>query len=105
MSDESIPAGRPEWRPCHPGTVLCDILEELGLSVAEAAQKLGLSRQTLHRLLSGRAAMTPEMVVQVGKLIGDGPRIWLAMQQAHDLRQAERDLAEEGARIPTLHAA
>jgi addiction module HigA family antidote len=106
MTDESIPAGRPGWQPSHPGEALReDILPALGLTVAQAAGKLGVSRQMLHRVLAERAAVTPEMAVRLGKLCGDGPRIWLAMQQAHDLWQAERALADEIARIPTLRPA
>ena len=59
----------------------------------------------LHRILSKRAAVTPAMAVRVGKLCGSGSHIWRAMQQAHDLWQAELDLTEQVARIPTMHDA
>ncbi len=92
-------------QPTHPGAVLReDVLPSLGISVSTAAETLGVSRQMLHRVLSERAAVTPEMAVRVGKLCGNGPRLWLAMQQAHDLWQVERDLAEQVARIPTMDA-
>jgi addiction module HigA family antidote len=95
-------AGR---QPTHPGAVLReDVLPSLGLSVAATAETIGVSRQMLHRVLSERAAVTPEMAVRIGKLCGNGPRLWLAMQQAHDLWRAERDLMEQVGRIPTLHA-
>jgi plasmid maintenance system antidote protein VapI len=45
------------------------------------------------------------MALRLGKLCGNGPGVWLRMQQAHDLWKAERDLAEAVAAIPTLHAA
>lgn len=64
----------------------------------EAAAKLGVSRQTLHAILAETAAVTPEMAARLGKLCGNGPRLWLSLQQA-------RDLAEELRKIPTLHAA
>jgi len=93
-------------QPSHPGAILRDeVLPALQLTTAAAARTLGVSRQMLHRVLSERAAVTPEMAVRIGKLCGNGPRIWLAMQQAHDLWQAERDLAEQLPHIPTLHAA
>jgi addiction module HigA family antidote len=96
----------PDRAPVHPGALLReDVLPALNLSVAEAAKALGVSRQMLHRVVTGNAVLTPDMAVRVGKLCGNGPRIWLAMQQAHDLWQAERDLAEQVSRIPTMHAA
>jgi addiction module HigA family antidote len=92
-------------RPTHPGTVLRDdVLPALGMSVSAAATTLGVSRQMLFRVLSAEAAMSPKMAVRVGKLCGNGPRMWLAMQQAHDLWQAERELTDQVARIPTLQA-
>ena len=95
----------PARRPTHPGELFQDIvLAELKLSVSEAARQLGVSRQTLHAILSERSAVTPEMAVRLGKFCGDGPDIWLRMQMAHDLWQARRDLAETVKQIPTLHA-
>jgi addiction module HigA family antidote len=74
------------------------------MTVTAAAKKLGVSRQTLHAILSERSAVTPEMAVRLGKFCGDGPDIWLRMQMAHDLWQAKRDLAESVKQIPTMHA-
>lgn len=99
-------AGPPARQPTHPGAVLReDVLPALGLSVTAAAEKLGISRQMLHGILAEKHAVTPEMAVRIGKLCGNGPTLWLQMQQNHDLWQAERDLAQEVARIPTLRAA
>ncbi|HLY58365.1 MAG TPA: HigA family addiction module antitoxin [Stellaceae bacterium] len=93
-------------RPTLPGELLReDVLPALGLSVSEAAAHLKVSRQMLHRVLSGHAAVTPEMAVRLGKLCGNGPELWLRMQQAVDLRDAEARLSEEVKTIPTLTAA
>ena len=92
--------------PTHPGEILReDVLPELRLTVTDAAAKLGVSRQTLHRILSGEAAVTAEMAVRLGKLCGNGPRLWLNMQQARDLWHAERALADQVANIPNLSQA
>jgi addiction module HigA family antidote len=97
--------GPSAWRPSHPGELLReDVLPALRLTVKAAAEKLGVSRQTLHAILAERATVTPEMAVRLGKFCGNGPGIWLRMQIAHDLWQAERDLAETVKQIPTLHA-
>jgi addiction module HigA family antidote len=81
------------------------VLPALGVGVKDAAAKLGVSRQALHAVLSERAAVTVEMALRLGKLCGNGPLLWLRMQQAHDLWKAERDLADIVAAIPTLTAA
>ncbi|HEY4113271.1 MAG TPA: HigA family addiction module antitoxin [Rhizomicrobium sp.] len=92
--------------PTHPGEILReDVLPALDLSVMEAADKLGITRQTLHRILARHnpRAVTPEMAVRLGKLCGNGPRLWLNLQSAYDLWHAERRI--DIRKIPTLHAA
>jgi addiction module HigA family antidote len=92
--------------PVHPGEVLRDsVLPALRLSVAEAARQLGVARQTLHRILAGRAAVTPEMAVRLGKFCGNGPGLWLRLQQTYDLWHAERLLADTLDLIPTHRTA
>ena len=94
-------AKRPLKRPpIHPGEVLReDVLPALGLSVSEAARRLGISRQQLHRVLACTHSITTEMALRIGKLAGNGPGLWLRMQQAYDLWQLEQRLKEELARI------
>lgn len=85
----------------HPGTLLRDrVLPGLGLSVIQAARELQICRQTLHRILAGRAAITPDMAARLSRLSGVPARFWLDLQQAHDLAQAEANLAEMLPRIP-----
>ena len=89
-------------RPTHPGVILAeDVLPALRLSVSEAARRLRVTRQTLHRIISGRAAITPEMAVRLGKFCGNGPGLWLRMQQAYDIWQAQERLRKEIEKIPT----
>jgi addiction module HigA family antidote len=71
--------------PVHPGEILReDVLPSLGLSIVEAAEKLGVTRQTLHRIIAGEnpRPVTPEMAVRLGKFCGNGPRLWLGLQSA-----------------------
>jgi addiction module HigA family antidote len=92
--------------PVHPGEVLReDVLPALGLSVVRAAERLRISRQTLHRILAGRAGVSPEMALRLGKFCGNGPGIWMRMQEAHDLWHAERTMAAELSAIETATAA
>jgi antitoxin HigA-1 len=102
-TEDEIPvSGGPAWPPVHPGEVLAEsVLPALRLSVAEAARELGVSRQTLHKLTAGKAAVTPEMALRLGRWCGNGPHLWLRLQQQFDLWHAERRLAGTLARIPT----
>lgn len=91
----------PAMEPAHPGVLLRDdVLPALGLTVAEAARQLRVSRQSLHAILAGRSAVSPEMAVRLGRFCGNGPGLWLRMQAAYDLWHAERKLRREIAKIP-----
>ena len=101
VAKEYFVTRRPERLPTHPGSVLKeDVLPSLNLSVTEAARQLGVSRQTLHRIMAGTHPITPAMALRLGKFCGNGPAIWLRMQQGHDLWHAEQSLREELKRIP-----
>ena len=92
---------QPARKPTHPGELFRDIvLPELGLSVSAAARELGVSRQTLHAVMSGRSAVTAEMALRLGRFCGNGPGLWMRMQQAFDLWQAQSELNGELDRIP-----
>lgn len=90
-------------RPVHPGEVLReDIIPALRRPKTEIARLLGVSRQTLYDILNEKQPITAPMALRIGKLCGDGPGIWLRMQQAFDLQTAERDLGPALDAIPTL---
>ena len=82
--------------PIHPGEIVReDVLPTLKLSVSEAARRLGVSRQQLHRVLACTHPITIEMALRIGKLTGNGPGLWLRMQQNYDLWYTEQRLKDE----------
>ncbi|MFC1456801.1 HigA family addiction module antitoxin [Microvirga arabica] len=88
--------------PPHPGWILRDrVLPGLGLSVSQAARELRIARQTLHRILAGKAAVSPDMATRLARLSGTTPRFWLDRQQQHDLWHAEQALTGILGLIPT----
>lgn len=96
-SRESLPVAPP-----HPGWILRDrVLPGLGLSVSQAARELRIARQTLHRVLAGTAAISPEMATRLARLSGTTPHVWLGLQQHYDLWHAEQALAGVLGLIPT----
>jgi addiction module HigA family antidote len=93
-------------QPMHPGEMLRqDVLPSLGKTKTEIAGLLGISRQTLFDILSERQPVTPAMALRFGKLLGNGPNLWIDLQRAHDLHVAEKQLSKELAKIPTITAA
>ncbi len=69
------------------------------------ARLLGVSRQTLYDILDEKQPVTPGMALRLGKLLGNGPDLWINLQRAYDLAVAERNLAAKLKKIPTLTAA
>jgi addiction module HigA family antidote len=89
----------------HPGELLREeILPALGRPRVEIAQLLGVSRQSLHAVLAERSSVTPEMALRLGKLCGNGPELWLALQTRYDLERLRREKAAEIDAIPALQA-
>ncbi|MEO8198626.1 MAG: HigA family addiction module antitoxin [Thermoanaerobaculia bacterium] len=92
-------------RPTHPGAILReDVLPDLQMSVTEVAGRLGVSRQTLHKILAEQSPVTAAMALRLGKFCGNGPDLWLRLQQQVDLWDAERTLAAELAKIALAKA-
>jgi addiction module HigA family antidote len=102
MLDGPITNGLPAM---HPGELLReDVRPALGRTRAEIARLLGVSRQTLHAILTERAPVTPEMALRLGKLFGNGPDLWLALQARYDLERLSQAKRAEIDAIPTLVA-
>lgn len=79
--------------PPHPGEFITKIyLAPNGLSGRELADKLDVAASTLSRILNGSSRVTPEMALRLSKAIGRSPDSWLAMQDAHDLWAARRNV-------------
>jgi addiction module HigA family antidote len=77
--------------PPHPGlSVGYDFLEPLGLSVADGAEALGVTRQAINNLVRGRAGISAEMAIRLETAFGGGAETWLRLQVAYDLAQAEK---------------
>jgi addiction module HigA family antidote len=61
-----------------------------GLTVTEAARKLGVSRKQLSDVVNGRSCISPKMAIRLDKAFGGGAETWLRLQAAYDLAQALR---------------
>jgi addiction module HigA family antidote len=81
----------PNRAPVHPGAILRElVLEGKELPKTKFAAALGISRQMLHGMLAEKHPVTVEMAVRLGHVLGNGPGIWVRLQQSYDLWHAER---------------
>jgi addiction module HigA family antidote len=78
--------------PAHPGRIVRSAcLEPLGLSVTEGAKILGVTRQTLTKIVNGKSGISAEMAIRLAKAFGSTAETWVRMQASYDLAQARRE--------------
>ena len=92
--------------PPHPGEVLKDgVFADNLVSVTGAAASLGITRVSLSRVLNGKAGVSAEMAVRLGKWLDTGPEVWINMQAQYELWKAEQALKTLVRKIPRLKQA
>jgi addiction module HigA family antidote len=78
--------------PPHPGRIVRqECIEPLGLTVKDAAERLGVRRQTLNNLVNGKSGISPEMAIRLSKAFGSSPEVWLGLQMDYDLAEASKN--------------
>jgi addiction module HigA family antidote len=82
---------RPGFRPVHPGVIVKDNIDALGITIDAFAEHIGVSRQTVHAVISGRSSVTAEMAVRLGRAFNTSSRVWLNLQSNHDVWEPEQD--------------
>ncbi|MCP4269106.1 MAG: HigA family addiction module antidote protein [Candidatus Brocadiaceae bacterium] len=73
--------------PVHPGRIVKGCLDDLGLNITSAAKVLGVTRQTVSRVVNCKTAISDEMAIRLAKAFGSTPEHWLRMQHAYNLAQ------------------
>ena len=76
------------FNPPHPGEVLREWLE--GITVTEAAKRLGVTRVTLSRVLNGGTGISPDMDLRLSEALNTTPGTWYGMQGDYDMWHAQR---------------
>ena len=78
--------------PPHPGVVVFEeCIEPSGLTITQAAEALGVTRNTLSELVNEKRGISPEMAVRLSEVFGGTEEGWLVQQVQYDLAQVRRD--------------
>jgi antitoxin HigA-1 len=85
----------------HPGEVLADELQEIGVSPTELARKLAVPANRISQIIQGKRAITGDTALRLGHWFGMSPQFWLNLQSAYDLRIAEGLAGAEIRGLPT----
>ena len=89
-------------RPIHPSEVIADILDDLDINPSNFAKILGISNQTIQEIINGEESITVDIAIRLGKALGNGPRLWLNLQQKVDIWDALQSHKEEYEQVMTL---
>lgn len=82
-------------RPVHPGEILRDELDELGLSANGLAKALGVPVNRVTAILNGQRGVTADTALRLARYFGTTPEIWLNLQKTWELRRAEIESGRE----------
>ena len=83
-------------KPTHPGELIReDLLPETGISQTHLARLMGVSRRTISEVIHERRRLTPDIAFRLAKVFNSTSEMWLNMQQAVDLWEANKKHGRE----------
>lgn len=88
-------------RPVHPGEILKDELDELGVTPTELARQIDVPPNRVSQIVAGKRAITGDTALRLGHWFGSAPEFWLNLQAQYELALAARETGEAIRRLPT----
>src|SRR5688572_13065408 len=85
----------------HPGAILADELEEIGISPTELPRQLAVPANRVSQIIQGKRAITGDTALRLGHWFGMSPQFWLNLQSGYDMRVAEKTSGAEIKKLPT----
>ena len=82
-------------RPVHPGEILRDELETLGLSANALSKKLDVPVNRITAILQGTRGVTANTALRLARFFGTTPHVWLNLQKTYELRREEIEAGQE----------
>jgi len=83
------------YTPVHPGEVLQDELEEVGLTQSALAAHIGVLPKTINEICRGKRGISAEMAMKLSKALGGSPQFWLNLQNSWDISQLDETSFED----------
>ena len=91
-------------RAVHPGEVLKDELDGLGITPTEFARQIDVPANRISQIIAGKRSVTGDTALRFGHWFGTDPQFWLNLQGAYEIRIAEERAGREIARLPVRAA-
>lgn len=90
--------------PIHPGEFIQEILEDHGMSQAALARAIGVSPMRISHVVRGERPVTAELALRFGRAFGQDAQYWINLQNAYDLKIAEREIKDSLRKVRRLAA-
>ncbi|SFW32245.1 HigA family addiction module antitoxin [Nitrosovibrio sp. Nv17] len=87
--------------PIHPGEILADELQEIGITPTELSRQIDVPTNRITQIIHGRRGITGDTALRLGHWFGTSAQFWLNLQSAYDIRLAEQMAGAEIAMLPT----
>ena len=91
--------------PIHPGEILAEELEEIGVTPTELSRQLAVPPNRITQIIQGKRSITGDTALRLGHWFGTSPQFWLNLQSAYDIRVAQQEAGAEIKKLPTRAAA
>lgn len=88
-------------RAVHPGVILKDELEELGVTPTEFARQIDVVPNRVSQIITGKRSITGDTALRFGHWFGTDPQFWINLQAQFDLAVADKETGEEIRKLPT----
>ena len=96
---------RRDLNPVHPGVILREIIEELGISQSRLAVDIGVSPMRISHIINGSRPVTGDIALRIGRYLGQSPQFWMNLQSNFDMQTAEVRIGKSLKKIQTCSEA
>jgi addiction module HigA family antidote len=86
--------------PIHPGEILAEELDALGLSAAELARLIEVPPNRISQIIAGRRSITADTALRLGRYFGTSPDLWMNLQKTYELDLARAEIGPALERLP-----
>ena len=90
--------------PIHPGEILAEELDELGVSPTELSRQIRVPANRISQIINGKRAVTGDTAIRLAHWFGTSPQFWMNLQALYDVRLAEQEAGTEIKALPTKPA-
>ncbi|MFZ6007219.1 MAG: HigA family addiction module antitoxin [Nitrospirota bacterium] len=85
---------RRHFKPVHPGVILKEIIDELGISQAKLAHDIGVSPMRISHIINGSRPVTGDIALRLAKYFGQSPQFWMNLQSSFDMQTAQSKIGK-----------